>query len=123
LKSFSVLWYNGNIESRKENTNKRGGTMGTITELNTETIQQFTISELAQICRADWTKKINFAARPYLEALLSVDSKTIVGSIGYDSVQGTVLYFLTNAGSWRGDVAKLVKGELKRRLRLNGYKI
>ena len=99
--------------------------MGTFTELNTDTIQQFTLSELANIALADWPRKPNFcfAARPYLEALLDVNQKSISGSYGYDSVQGIVLYFITNTSAWKGDVARLVKGELKRRLRENGYKI
>jgi hypothetical protein len=32
---------------------------------------------------------------------------------GYDSGKSVVLYFLGNAGTWRGDVAKRVKAELK----------
>ena len=31
----------------------------------------------------------------------------------YDSGRGIVLYFLSNAGSWRGNTAKLIKAELK----------
>ena len=96
-----------------------------ITELNTNTIQQFTLSELANIALADWPRKPNFcfAARPYLEALFDINQKTVSGSYGYDSIQGIVLYFITNTGSWKGEVARLVKGELKRRLRENGYNI
>ena len=33
----------------------------------------------------------------------------------YDSGRSIVRYFLGNAGTWRGDVAKAIKAELKRR--------
>ena len=33
----------------------------------------------------------------------------------YDSGRSIVRYFLGNAGAWRGDVAKAIKAELKRR--------
>ena len=34
-----------------------------------------------------------------------------------DSGRSTVNYFLSNASTWRGPVAKLVKAELKRRVK------
>jgi hypothetical protein len=40
-----------------------------------------------------------------------------------ESAKSIVLNFLKNAGTWRGETAKTVKEELKRRLRLTGYKI
>jgi hypothetical protein len=33
-----------------------------------------------------------------------------------DDARSIVIYFLSNASSWRGPVAKAVKAELKRRL-------
>lgn len=58
----------------------------------------------------DW-KKVNYAAEPYLDALKGLDS---IDDMYYaDSGKSIVRYFLANAGSWRGDVARRVKAELK----------
>ena len=66
--------------------------------------------QIAADIRADW-KKVNFAAEPYLEAMESLDK--ITDHYYADSAKTIVLYFLSNAGSWRGNVAKSVKAELK----------
>tara|TARA_R110002126_G_scaffold5746_10_gene30751 strand:- start:2164 stop:2391 length:228 start_codon:yes stop_codon:yes gene_type:complete len=58
----------------------------------------------------DWTK-VNYAARPYLEAMYSLNE--ITDEYYFDSGKSVVLYFLANAGTWRGETAKRVKLELK----------
>jgi hypothetical protein len=68
------------------------------------------LCDIAREIRRDW-KKVNFAAVPYLSAMASMGD--IRDSYGYDSGKSVVLYFLGNAGTWRGDVAKRVKAELK----------
>ena len=60
--------------------------------------------------RKDW-KKPYFGAVPYINAMGSLDD--ITDSYGYDSGRSVVLYFLANAGTWRGDVARRIKKELK----------
>lgn len=60
--------------------------------------------------RNDW-KNVNYAAKPYLDALSGLDS--ITDQYGYDSASSLVRYFLANAGSWRGETARRVKAELK----------
>jgi hypothetical protein len=55
--------------------------------------------------------KVNFAAKPYLDAMSSLGS--INDQYGYDSAKSIVLYFLGNASSWRGEKAKEIKAELK----------
>jgi hypothetical protein len=60
--------------------------------------------------RKDW-KKPYFGAVPYINAMGSLDD--ITDSYGYDSGRSVVLYFLANAGTWRGDVARCIKKELK----------
>ena len=78
------------------------------------------LSVIAREIRADW-RPVYYAAAPYLGAMLDlVDLKDGYGS---DSAQSVVLYFLSNASSWRGPVAKRVKAELKDMLRANGYPI
>lgn len=69
-----------------------------------------TLYAIAKEIRDDW-KKVNFAARPYLLAMGSMNR--IEDNFGMDSGKSIVLYFLSNAGTWRGDVAKRIKKELK----------
>lgn len=63
----------------------------------------------------DWGSKVNYAAKPYLQAMARLDYVT--DSYGYDSGKGIVAYFLANAGTWRGEVARRVKAELKGMIR------
>lgn len=58
----------------------------------------------------DW-KPVNFAAQPYLTAMASLTS--ISDSYGMDSGKSIILYFLSNANSWRGENARRIKKELK----------
>jgi hypothetical protein len=55
--------------------------------------------------------KVNYAAKPYLEAMRELSS--INDRYGYDDARSIVLYFLSNAASFRGDSAKTLKLELK----------
>lgn len=68
------------------------------------------IYEIAQEIQQDW-EKVNYAAWPYLEAMLTLSS--IEDNYYLDSGKSVVLYFLSNAGSWRGETARRVKKELK----------
>ena len=69
------------------------------------------LSTIASEIRRDWGSKVNFAAKPYLSAMAGLDA--ITDSYGYDDARSIVLYFLSNASSWRGDNAKRIKAELK----------
>ena len=68
-----------------------------------------TINVIAREVYGDW-KNVNFAAKPYLEAMLSLDS--IKDRFDHDSAESVVLYFLSNASTWRGETARRVKVEL-----------
>ena len=68
------------------------------------------LREIAIEIDSDWTK-VNFAARPYLDAMKTLIS--IDDAYGADSARSVVLYFLSNASTWRGPVAREVKAELK----------
>lgn len=71
--------------------------------------------EIAAEIRKDWRaqgKGINFAAKPYLEAMGEMDS--VVAGFGADSGKSVILYFLSNASTWRGETAKRIKAELKK---------
>jgi hypothetical protein len=68
------------------------------------------LSEIAREIKTDW-KKVYFGAVPYLQAMETMQD--VSQNFGFDSGKSIVLYFLSNANSWRGEVAKRVKKELK----------
>ena len=78
--------------------------------------QIMTLSALMQIVKSDW-KNPYFGAVPYIRALSTVNQVSLEGNYGCDDVRSIVVYFLSNAATWRGPVAREVKAELKRRLR------
>ena len=65
---------------------------------------------IAREIRANW-RPVYFGAVPYLDAMASLED--IGDKYGCDDARGIVLYFLSNAATWRGDVARRVKAELK----------
>lgn len=67
------------------------------------------ISKIAAIILEDW-KNIYFGAKPYLEAMQSIQS--IKDTYFEDSAADIVVYFLGNAQSWRGETARAVKAKL-----------
>jgi len=68
------------------------------------------IHVIAREIRENWPKPY-FGAVPYLQAMYSLGS--IDDTYGADDAKSIVLYFLANANTWRGDVARRVKAELK----------
>lgn len=68
------------------------------------------IRVIALDIKKDWVK-VNYAAKPYLDAMLELDS--INDKYYEDSAKSVVLYFLSNASSFRGERAKALKAELK----------
>jgi hypothetical protein len=76
--------------------------------------------EIAQEIRQTWKKSIsgtdiNYAARPYLDAMASLDKTT--DSYFLDNADQIIRYFLCNATSWRGDKAREIKKELNSMLK------
>jgi len=69
------------------------------------------INIIAQEIKEDW-KNVNYAAKPYLDAMLTMSN--VNDGFGYDSGESVILYFLSNAGAWRGEVAKRIKAELRK---------
>jgi len=72
------------------------------------------LNEIAKEINADW-KNVYFGARPYLNAMFSL--RSIKDQYYEDSAESIVIYFLANATTWRGDVARRVKAELKAMLK------
>lgn len=79
-----------------------------------ETSSQRLLWKIAKEIEKDW-KKVNYAARPYLDAMFSLN--TVGESFGADSAESVVAYFLSNATTWRGETARRVKQELKEMLK------
>ncbi len=74
------------------------------------------LSEIAMEIKRDWGDKVNYAAEPYLDAMMTLDS--IDDNYMFDSGRSIVAYFLSNATTWRGETAKRIKKELKNMLNL-----
>jgi hypothetical protein len=72
------------------------------------------LATIAQDIAANWPK-VYFGAAPYLAAMRQLD--TLAGNYGSDDARGIVLYFLSNATSWRGEHARRIKAELNRMLK------
>jgi len=68
------------------------------------------VGEIARDVLESW-ENVNYAARPYLDAMLQDDGS---GVYFHDSMKSVVLYFLSNASGWRGDDARRLKAELKK---------
>lgn len=70
--------------------------------------------EIAREIRKTWTK-VSPYAEPYLDAMSSLNS--INDNYYFDSGKSIVLYFLSNANTWRGEDARRIKAELKEMLK------
>ena len=68
------------------------------------------ICDIAKDIKAAWPNP-NYAAVPYLQAMYHLT--TIDSKYGLDSADSIILYFLSNAASFRGDAARALKLELK----------
>lgn len=68
------------------------------------------IYEIAADIESSWAK-VNYAARPYLDAMHSISD---INEMYYaDTAKSVVLYFLADAGTFRGEDARRLKKELK----------
>ena len=72
-------------------------------------VENRSLSVIAAEIRKDW-KKPYFGAVPYLNAMMCLDK--ITDNYGLDSAKMIVLYFLGNAGTWKGETARRIKKEL-----------
>jgi hypothetical protein len=69
-----------------------------------------TLREIAHEIRRTWPQ-VNYAAKPYLDAMAELTS--LSENDYQDTAKSVVLYFLSNATSWRGESARRIKAELK----------
>ena len=68
------------------------------------------LCDIAAEINEDW-ENVYFGAVPYLQAMTTLH--TIKDEYGMDSAESIVMYFLSNASTWRGEVARRIKKELK----------
>jgi hypothetical protein len=68
------------------------------------------LCDIADDINTHW-HRVNFAAAPYLNAMCYLTS--IHDNFGADSARSIVLYFLSNASTWKGPEARRIKNELK----------
>jgi hypothetical protein len=65
---------------------------------------------IADDIRRTWSKPY-FGAVPYIQAMAGLSD--ITDNYGLDSAESIVRYFLSNAGTWRGEDARRIKAELR----------
>lgn len=82
------------------------------------------LSEIGSLIEREW-KNPYFGAVPYISALIDIQDEDepsggeynrIAGCYLFDSARDIAIRFLSNATNWRGETARLVKAEIKRRL-------
>ncbi len=75
-----------------------------------QTINSRPVYKIAEEILNDWQAPY-FGARPYLAAMLTINNE--LENYGQDTAKSIILYFLSNASSYRGSKAKELKNELK----------
>ena len=79
-------------------------------------LADLSLSDIAYIIKKDWKKVsktgVNYAAAPYLDAMKCMS--TIKDKYGAEDGKTIILYFLSNASTWKGPVAKEIKDYLKK---------
>lgn len=68
------------------------------------------IYQIAQEIKDDW-KNIPIYAKAYLDPMFHLNK--ITDHYFLDDAKGIILYFLSNAQTWKGETAKRIKAELK----------
>lgn len=71
-----------------------------------------TFAEIAREIKQTW-KNVYFGAKPYLQAMATIDSSDKNAPYMLETAEDIVIYFLANAQTWRGEDAKRIKAELK----------
>lgn len=71
-----------------------------------------TFAEIAYEIKAVW-KNVYFGAKPYLQAMSSINSSDKNAPYMFETAEDIALYFLANAQTWRGEDARRIKAELR----------
>lgn len=78
------------------------------------TIEFRLLKTIAREIDGNWPEPY-FGAIPYLDAMRELDK--ITDDYFQDSAASVVMYFLSNATTWRGEKAREIKAELKAMLK------
>jgi len=81
-------------------------------EQNTNKQNKRTFAEIAREIKQTW-KNVYFGAKPYLQAMATIDSSDKNAPYMLETAEDIVIYFLANATYWRGEDARRIKAELK----------
>ena len=73
------------------------------------------LQDLVAIVYADWGN-VNPYAASYLNALDVNDCHELDDPVGNETAEIQIGYLMANAAAWRGETARAVKAELRRRL-------
>jgi|WetSurMetagenome_2_1015567.scaffolds.fasta_scaffold1000759_1 hypothetical protein len=91
----------------------------TIAAPATPDYSKMSLSQLATCIGADWRKTsakgVHPYAKPYLEAMACLND--IKDNYGADTGYSVVAYLLGNLSQYKGETAKAIKAELKKRLK------
>ena len=77
-------------------------------------LSELSISQVTLLIYTNW-RNVNFGAKPYLQAMFSLNK--ITDEYFQDRGTEIVARFLCNASTWKGEFAREIKKELKRRLK------
>ncbi|BCG50270.1 hypothetical protein [Ralstonia phage RP13] len=80
-----------------------------------ESVKSLSIMQIAAIIDQDWNNAGKIYATNHIIRLKQM--YTIKDSVGADKGDWNVAYFLANASTWKGNTARIIKAELKRRLK------
>jgi hypothetical protein len=83
-------------------------------DLHEEALKKRPLYQIANLIFRDW-RPMHYGAIPYVQAMSSLD--TLDSTYISDTGRSIVTYFLSNAQTWRGGNARLIKAELRRRLK------
>lgn len=86
------------------------GYITTVEDIKGKETDMTLIRDYAYDIERDWTKPY-FGAVPYIRAMRELD--TVNDMYGQDDAKSVIMYFLANAGTWRGETARRIKKELK----------
>ena len=79
---------------------------------NTNKQNKRTFAEIAREIKQTW-KNVYFGAKPYLQAMATINSSNKNAPYMLETAEDIVIYFLANAQTWRGEDARRIKAELK----------
>lgn len=77
------------------------------------------IHTIAREILQDW-KNPYFAAKPYIGAMLTLN--TLKDKYLCEDASTMILYFLSNASTWRGETARRIKKELNQMISKGNHK-